>query len=100
MAFASDCVDPPEGQSSQVQVLFQVLALHSKERVEEKKTLRKFAIITRLHICHLASAQRKQRGHRDKGLPAATIDLWGSDPLMCFSVLLLIKLSACLCPNL
>lgn len=26
-----------------------------------------------------------------KELPAATIDLWGSDPLMCFSVLLLIK---------
>lgn len=43
------------------------------------------------HICHLASVQSKQRGHQTKALPAATIDLWGSDPLMCFSVLLLIK---------
>lgn len=38
-----------------------------------------------------ASAQYKHRGHRNKELPTATIDLWGSDPLMCFSVLVLIK---------
>lgn len=35
--------------------------------------------------------QSEQRGHHTKALPAATIDLWGSDPLMCFSVLVLIK---------
>ncbi len=42
-------------------------------------------------MCHLASVQYKQRGHHNKALPTATIDLWGSDPLMCFSVLVLIK---------
>lgn len=42
-------------------------------------------------MCHLASVQYKQGGHHNKALPTATIDLWGSDPLMCFSVLVLIK---------
>lgn len=53
----------------------------------------KIGIITCFHMCHLASVQYKQRGHHNKALPKATIDLWGSDPLMCFSVLVLIKLS-------
>lgn len=35
-----------------------------------------------------------REGHHNKALPAATIDLWGSDLLICFSVLVLIKPSS------